>query len=288
VGWMIDHFGNDAQRFRYLPNLCSMEFLASYCLTEPEAGSDAAALRTRAVRAGDTFVVNGVKQFISGAGVSDVYLVMVRTGGPGPKGISALIVDADTPGLSFGPTERKMGWNAQPTRQVILTDARVPVANLLGSLGGGFTIATSGLNANRLNIGSCSLGGATDALDRTVAYLRDRVAFGRPLIESQALQFELADMATELETARTLVWRAADAIDRRDPDAARLCAMAKRVSTDAGFAVANRALQLHGGYGYLTEYGIEKIVRDLRVHQILGGTNEIMRMIVARGLIAAS
>lgn len=286
VAWMIDRFGNQAQRDRYLPGLCSMQLFASYCLTEPEAGSDAAALRTRAVRDGDDYVVSGVKQFISGAGTSDVYLVMVRTGEDGPHGISALVVERDMPGVSFGPNEKKMGWNAQPTRQVILDRVRVPAANLIGEPGEGFRIAMNGLNGGRLNIGACSLGGASAALDRTIAYLRDRSAFGEPLISSQALQFELADMATELETARTFLWRAASALDDSDPDAMRLCAMAKRVATDAGFAVANRALQLHGGYGYLVDYGIEKIVRDLRVHQILEGTNEIMRMIVARGLIA--
>lgn len=288
VAWMIDTYGAAPQRDRFLPNLCSMQHLASYCLTEPEAGSDAAALRTSAVRDGAEYVLTGVKQFISGAGASDVYLVMARTGAAGPGGISALLVERDSPGLSFGPNERKMGWNAQPTRQVVLDNVRVPVGNLLGREGQGFRIAMTGLNGGRLNIGACSLGGAGTALDRTVAHLRDRVAFGRPLVESQALQFQLADMATELETARTLLWRAAAALDRDDPDAVRLCAMAKRVATDAGFAVANRALQLHGGYGYLADYGIEKIVRDLRVHQILEGTNEIMRVIVARGLLAES
>jgi alkylation response protein AidB-like acyl-CoA dehydrogenase len=284
VAWIVDTFGDHSQRDRYLPNLCSMQFLASYCLTEPDVGSDASALRTKAVRDGESYVVSGVKQFISGAGSSDVYLVMARTGEPGPKGISALLVERDAAGLSFGHNERKMGWNAQPTRQVVLDEVRVPVANRLGPEGAGFRIAMSGLNGGRLNIGACSVGGGAIALNRTIEYLRGRSAFGHALIESQALQFQLADMATELETARTLLWRAAQALDADDADALRLCAMAKRVATDAGFEVANRALQMHGGYGYLAEYGIEKIVRDLRVHQILEGTNEIMRVIVARGL----
>ncbi|MFE0384993.1 acyl-CoA dehydrogenase family protein [Streptomyces bungoensis] len=287
VATMIDTFGDTRQRDRFLPHLCSMQFLASYCLTEPGCGSDAAALRTTAVRDGDAYVLNGVKQFISGAGASDVYLVMARTGGPGPDGISALLVEAGTPGLSFGPEERKMGWRAQPTRQVVLRDVRVPADHLLGGEGRGFRIAMAGLNSGRLNMGACSLGGGTAALERTVAYLREREAFGKPLIESQALQFRLADLATELEAARSLLWRAAAALDADAPNAATLCAMAKRVATDAGFAAADGALQLHGGYGYLTEYGIEKIVRDLRVHQILEGTNEIMRLIVARSLVAS-
>ncbi|MEV0978567.1 MULTISPECIES: acyl-CoA dehydrogenase family protein [unclassified Streptomyces] len=287
VATMIDTFGDTRQRDRFLPHLCSMQFLASYCLTEPGCGSDAAALRTTAVRDGDAYVLNGVKQFISGAGVSDVYLVMARTGGPGPAGISAVLVEDGTPGLSFGPEERKMGWHAQPTRQVVLRDVRVPAANLLGGEGSGFRIAMTGLNSGRLNIGACSLGGGAAALERAVAYLRDREAFGRPLIESQALQFRLADLATELEAGRALLWRAAAALDAGDANALTLCAMAKRVATDAGFAAADGALQLHGGYGYLTEYGIEKIVRDLRVHQILEGSNEIMRLIVARSLVAS-
>ncbi|MFS4096331.1 acyl-CoA dehydrogenase family protein [Streptomyces sp. AF1A] len=288
VATMIDTFGDTRQRDRFLPHLCSLQFLASYCLTEPGCGSDAAALRTTAVRDGDAYVLNGVKQFISGAGTSDVYLVMARTGGPGADGISALLVEDGTPGLSFGPEERKMGWHAQPTRQVVLRDVRVPAANLLGGEGRGFRIAMTGLNSGRLNIGACSLGGGAAALERTVAYLREREAFGKPLIDSQALQFRLADLATELEAARALLWRAAAALDADDANAVTLCAMAKRVATDAGFAAADGALQLHGGYGYLTEYGIEKIVRDLRVHQILEGTNEIMRLIVARSLLAAA
>jgi alkylation response protein AidB-like acyl-CoA dehydrogenase len=285
AAWMIDRYGSDEQRQRYLPKLCSMEFLASYCLTEPGAGSDAANLKTRAVRDGDHYVLNGVKQFISGAGVSDVYVTMVRTSEGGAAGISTLVVDKDTPGLSFGANERKMGWNAQPTRAVIFEDARVPVANRLGHEGIGFKIAMAGLDGGRLNIGACSIGGAQAALDKALAYAKDRQAFGSRLADFQALQFKLADMATELECARTFLWRAAAALDVKTLDASRLCAMAKRIATDTGFDVANEALQIHGGYGYLADYGIEKIVRDLRVHQILEGTNEIMRLIVARGLI---
>jgi len=285
AAWMIDQFGLDEQRQKWLPKLCTMEFLASYCLTEPGAGSDAAALKTRAVRDGDHYVVNGVKQFISGAGVSDVYVTMVRTGEGGAGGISTLVIEKDTPGLSFGAEEKKMGWNAQPTRQVILEDARVPVANRLGPEGIGFKIAMAGLDGGRLNIGACSLGGAQAALDKSLAYMADRRAFGQRLSDFQALQFKLADMATELECARTFLWRAAAALDAKALDATKLCAMAKRVATDTGFEVANAALQLHGGYGYLADYGVEKIVRDLRVHQILEGTNEIMRLIVARNMV---
>jgi alkylation response protein AidB-like acyl-CoA dehydrogenase len=262
-----------------------MELLASYCLTEPGSGSDAAALRTRAVLDGDHYVLNGQKQFVSGAGKGDLYVVMVRTGDDGPGGISTLVIEGDTPGLSFGANERKMGWNAQPTRAVIFENARVPVANRLGDEGIGFKIAMAGLDGGRINIAACSLGGAQCALDKSLAYMKERKAFGKRLDEFQALQFRLADMATELEAARTFVWRAAAALDRRDADATMLCAMAKRFGTDVGFEVANQALQLHGGYGYLSEYGIEKIVRDLRVHQILEGTNEIMRLIVSRNLI---
>jgi alkylation response protein AidB-like acyl-CoA dehydrogenase len=262
-----------------------MEHLAIYALTEPGAGSDAAALQTRAVRDGDSYLVTGTKQFISGAGVSDLYVTMVRTAESGASGISTLVIEKGAPGLSFGADERKMGWNAQPTRQVIFENCRVPVANRLGPEGIGFKIAMSALDGGRLNIGACSLGGAAAALDKALAYAADRTAFGKRLAEFQALQFKLADMATELEAARTLLWRAAASLDAGSRDATRLCAMAKRVATDAGFEVANAALQIHGGYGYLADYGLEKIVRDLRVHQILEGTNEIMRLIVARGLI---
>jgi alkylation response protein AidB-like acyl-CoA dehydrogenase len=284
AAWMIDAYGSPEQRQRFLPKLTTMEHLASYCLTEPGSGSDAAALRTRARRDGDHYVLDGQKQFISGAGSGDLYVVMVRTGGEGPSGISTLIVDGDTPGISLGANERKMGWNAQPTRAIMFEGARVPVANRLGDEGIGFKIAMAGLDGGRLNIAACSLGGAQAALDKSLAYMRERKAFGKRLDEFQALQFRLADMATELEAGRTFVWRAAASLDREDPDATKLCAMAKRFGTDAGFEVANQALQLHGGYGYLAEYGIEKIVRDLRVHQILEGTNEIMRVIIARAL----
>jgi alkylation response protein AidB-like acyl-CoA dehydrogenase len=285
AAWMIDAHGSDEQRQRWLPKLCSMELLASYCLTEPGAGSDAAALTTRAVRDGDHYVLNGQKQFISGAGAGAIYVVMVRTGGEGPAGISTLVVPGDLPGISLGANERKMGWNAQPTRAVVFSDARVPVANRLGEEGIGFKIAMAGLDGGRLNIAACSLGGAEIALEKSLAYMKERKAFGKRLDEFQALQFRLADMATALEASRTFLWRAAAALDRKDANATQLCAMAKRFVTDACFDVANQALQLHGGYGYLSEFGIEKIVRDLRVHQILEGTNEIMRLIVARSLV---
>jgi butyryl-CoA dehydrogenase len=285
AAWMIDAYGSDEQRRQWLPQLCSMEKLASYCLTEPGSGSDAAALSTRAVRDGEHYVLNGQKQFISGAGSGDVYVVMVRTGGPGPSGISTLVVPGDTPGISLGANERKMGWNAQPTRAVMFQDARVPVANRLGDEGIGFKIAMAGLDGGRLNIAACSLGGAQAAFERTIAYMSERKAFGKRLDEFQALQFRLADMATALEASRTFLWRAAAALDRKETNATALCAMAKRFVTDSCFEAANQALQLHGGYGYLSEYGIEKIVRDLRVHQILEGTNEIMRLIIARSLV---
>ncbi len=283
--WMIDRYGSAEQRAAFLPKLCTMEHLSSYCLTEPGAGSDAAALKTKAVRDGEHYVLDGQKQFISGAGVSDLYVVMVRTGEAGPSGISTLVVEKGTPGLSFGANEKKMGWSAQPTRAVIFENCRVPVANRLGPEGIGFKIAMAGLDGGRLNIGACSLGGAQSALDKALAYAGERKAFGSRIADFQALQFKLADMATELEAARSLLWRAAAALDAKTPDATKLCAMAKRVATDTGFTVANDALQIHGGYGYLADYGIEKIVRDLRVHQILEGTNEVMRMIVARGLV---
>jgi alkylation response protein AidB-like acyl-CoA dehydrogenase len=286
VAGLIDAFGSEEQRRRWLPKLCAMDLLASYCLSEPGAGSDAAALATRATRDGDDYVLKGQKQFISGAGASDLYLVMARSGGEGPSGISAFLVPGDTPGLSFGANERKMGWNAQPTRAVIFENARVSAANRLGADGAGFKIAMAGLDGGRLNIAACSLGGAQSALDKTLAYMSARKAFGRRLDAFQALQFRLADMATELEASRALLWQAAAAFDRKDVNATRLSAMAKRFVTDACFEVANQALQLHGGYGYLSEYGIEKIVRDLRVHQILEGTNEIMRLIVARSLVS--
>ncbi len=284
--WMIDRYGSDEQRRAWLPGLCTMDTVASYALTEPGSGSDASALRTTARRDGDDYVLDGSKQFISGGGAADLYVVMVRTGEAGPKGISTVLVPGDAPGLSFGPNERKMGWNAQPTRQVVFENCRIPVANRLGPEGIGFKIAMAGLDGGRLNIGACSLGGAQSALDKSLAYMRERKAFGKRLDEFQALQFRLADMATELEAARVFLYSAASAYDRGDADTTQRCAMAKRFATDTGFKVANDALQLHGGYGYLAEYGIEKIVRDLRVHQILEGTNEIMRLIVARGLVS--
>ncbi|WP_432151390.1 acyl-CoA dehydrogenase family protein [Streptomyces sp. bgisy029] len=287
VAWMVDRYGSETQRARYLPELCTMEQLGSYCLTEPGAGSDAAALRTRAVRDGDHYVLTGTKQFISGAGATHLYIVLARTGDNGPGGISAFLVERDDEGLSFGANEKKMGWNAQPTRQVMLDGVRIPADRLLGAEGEGFRIAMNGLNGGRLGIAACSLGGAQSALDRSLAHLADREAFGGPLLNAQALQFRLADMATELAAARALVRQAAEALDRKAGGAPELCAMAKRFATDTGYSVADRALQLHGGYGYLAEYGIEKIVRDLRVHQILEGTNEIMRVIVARSLTGA-
>ena len=283
--WMVDTYGTDEQRKKLVPRLASMELIASYCLTEPGAGSDAAALRTKAVRDGEEYVLDGVKQFISGAGVSDVYVVMARTGGDGPRGISAFVVNKDTPGVSFGADEYKMGWNAQPTAQVVFENARVPLDAMLGGPegeGSGFGIAMSGLNGGRVNIAACSLGGAQAAYDKSVAYLADREAFGMRLIDEPTIRFALADMATSLETSRNLLWRAAAALDDDHPDKVELCAMAKRYVTDACFNVADQALQLHGGYGYLREYGLEKIVRDLRVHRILEGTNEIMRVVIGR------
>ncbi len=293
VAWMIDTNGTDAQRREWLPRLVTMRDLGAYCLTEPGAGSDAAAITTSAIPDGDEYVLTGVKQFISGAGEASVYVVMARTdpstgsGNGGAKGITAFLVPADAPGLSFGPNEQKMGWNAQPTRQVILDEVRVPASAILGELGGGFRIAMKGLNGGRVNIAACSLGGAQWALDRAVRYVHERFTFGEALSERQSVVFTLADMATELTAARALVRDAARAIDEGAPDVAVQCAMAKRFATDAGFEVANRALQLHGGYGYLQEYGIEKVVRDLRVHQILEGTNEIMRVIIGRGVVEA-
>ena len=284
ASWMIDRFGSDEQRRRMLPALTTMEKIASYCLTEPGSGSDAASLKTRAVKDGDHYVLNGSKAFISGAGVSDVYVCMVRTGEDGPKGISCLVVEKGMPGLSFGKKERKMGWNSQPTAQVLFDNCRVPVANRIGAEGEGFRIAMMGLDGGRINIGACSVGTARAALEEALSYARDRKQFGRPVADFQASQFKLADMATELEASRLMIRSAAAALDRRDPRATMLCAMAKRFATDAGFRIANDALQLHGGYGYLKDFPAERHVRDLRVHQILEGTNEIMRVIVAREL----
>ena len=288
ASWMIDRFGSPEIRAKYLPRLTTMDLIASYCLTEPGAGSDAASLRTRADKKGnDAYVINGAKAFISGAGTSDVYVVMARTGGEGARGVSTFVVEKDTPGLSFGANERKMGWKSQPTRQVQFDDVVVPAENRVGEEGDGFKFAMAGLDGGRLNIAACSLGGAGLALDTAVEYARTRKQFGRSLSEFQALQFKLADMATELEAARLMVLNGAAAMDRKDPNATKLCAMAKRFATDAGFEVANQALQIHGGYGYLADYPLERIVRDLRVHQILEGTNEIMRVITARELLRA-
>ena len=287
VAWMIDSYGSDEQRRAWLPRLTAMTDFGSYCLTEPGAGSDAAAITTSAIKDGDGYVLTGVKQFISGGGEASVYVVMARTGDPGSRGITAFLVPGDTQGLSFGQNEKKMGWNAQPTRQVILDEVRVPASAVLGVEGQGFKIAMSALNGGRINIAACSLGGAQWALDRAVQYVHERYAFGEPLAEKQSVVFTLADMATELRAARALVRDAAKALDEKAPDVAMQCAMAKRFATDAGSRIANEALQLHGGYGYLHEYGIEKVVRDLRVHQILEGTNEIMRVIIGRELLGA-
>ncbi len=283
--WMIDTYGTPEQRKSWIPKLASMDLIASYCLTEPDSGSDAAALRARAVRDGDHFVLDGVKQFISGAGTSDVYIVMARTGADGPRGISAFIVEKGTPGLTFGASEQKMGWNAQPTAQVVLEQVRVPADAMLGGTdgaGGGFGIAMNGLNGGRLNIAACSLGGGQAAYDIAARYLVDRHAFGGALIDEPTIRFTLAEMATALETSRLMLWRAAAALDGDEADKATLCAMAKLYVTDTCYDVADRALQLLGGYGYLREYGLEKIVRDLRVHRILEGTNEIMRVVIGR------
>ncbi|KUI06432.1 acyl-CoA dehydrogenase [Mycolicibacterium acapulense] len=287
--WMVDTYGTPEQRKSWVPRLASMESIASYCLTEPGAGSDASALRTRAVRDGDHYVLDGVKQFISGAGSSDVYVVMARTGGEGPRGISTFLVEKDAAGLTFGADEEKMGWHAQPTAQVIFEGVRVPADAMLGGADGegtGFGIAMNGLNGGRINIAACSLGGAQAAYDKAAAYVRDREAFGGPLLDEPTIRFTLAEMATALETSRNLLWRAATALDENHPDKVELCAMAKLYVTDACYTVADQALQLHGGYGYLNEYGLEKIVRDLRVHRILEGTNEIMRVVIGRSQAA--
>ncbi|HTQ35388.1 MAG TPA: acyl-CoA dehydrogenase family protein [Stellaceae bacterium] len=285
AAWMIDRFGTRDQRARLLPKLMSMEHFASYCLTEPGSGSDAAALQTSARRDGDDYVLNGSKAFISGGGSSDLYVCMVRTGDGGPKGISCLVVEKGAKGLSFGKKEEKLGWHSQPTRAVIFDDCRVPIANRLGREGEGFTIAMMGLDGGRLNIGACSLGGARASFEAARGYMLERRQFGQRLADFQALQFKLADMASELDAARLLLWRAASSLDKGDPQATLHCAMAKRIATDAGFHVVNDALQLHGGYGYLKDFPIERYLRDLRVHQILEGTNEIMRVIIARHLL---
>ncbi len=283
--WMIDKFGSDDLRARYVPSLVTMEKIASYCLTEPGSGSDAAALRTTARLDGDCWVLNGSKAFISGAGTSDVYVVMARTGADGPKGISTFVVDKDASGLSFGAQEKKMGWNAQPTAIVSFDDCRIPAANLLGKEGDGFRYAMMGLDGGRLNIAACSLGGARLALEAAQEYVSSRKQFGKPIADFQNTQFKLADMATQLEACRLMVMRGAWAMDTNHPEKTKWCAMAKRMATDACFQIADEALQLHGGYGYLKDYPLERIVRDLRVHRILEGTNEIMRVITAREMM---
>jgi alkylation response protein AidB-like acyl-CoA dehydrogenase len=288
VAWMVSKYASEAQVKAWMPKLASMEWLASYCLTEPGAGSDAAALKTSAKKSGDHYILNGSKQFISGAGSTDFYFVFARTGDDGPGGVSAFAVMKDTPGLSFGANEKKMGWNAQPTRQVIFENCKVPAANLVGAEGQGFKFAMSGLDGGRINIGACSLGAAWSALDKARQYLFERKAFGKNIGEFQAMQFKIADMATELEAARLMIYRAADALDTADPQATMYSAMGKRMATDLGFDICNQALQIHGGYGYLKDYGLEKLVRDLRVHQILEGTNEIMRVVISRKVLGGN
>jgi len=285
AAWMIDSFGSDELKARYLPDLVTMDKIASYCLTEPGSGSDAAALKTKAVRDGDHYVLNGSKQFISGAGANDVYVTMVRTGEDGPKGISCLVIDKDTPGVSFGANEKKLGWRSQPTAQVIFDDARIPVANRVGAEGDCFRFAMMGLDGGRLNIGACSLGGAQRCLDEAIAYTNDRKQFGKRINDFQNTQFMLADMATDLEAARALLYLAAAKVTANAPDKTKFAAMAKRLSTDSGSKIVNDALQLFGGYGYLQDYPIERFWRDLRVHSILEGTNQVMRMIVAREML---
>ena len=285
AAWMIDAYGGETQRKKFLPKLCTMEHFASYCLTEPDSGSDAASLKTRAVREGDTYVLSGSKAFISGGGVSDVYVCMVRTGGSGPKGISCIVVEKGTPGLSFGAQEKKLGWKSQPTAMVNFENCRVPVGNLIGKEGDGFKIAMAGLDGGRLNIAACSIGGAQFCLDRTIDYMKERKQFGSKLSDFQALRFRVADYATELESARLMVRRAALAVTNREPGGTRLAAMAKRLATDSGFEIVNGCLQLHGGYGYLNDHPIERVLRDVRVHQILEGTNEVMRLIVSRDML---
>jgi hypothetical protein len=285
AAWMIDAFGSAAARQKFLPKLCTMDHFASYCLTEPGAGSDAANLATRARRDGDHYVLDGSKAFISGGGVSDIYVVMARTGEGGPLGISCVVVEKGTAGLSFGAQEKKLGWKTQPTAMVIFENCRVPIANRIGAEGQGFKIAMAGLDGGRLNIGACSIGGAQFCFDRTVDYMKERRQFGSRLADFQALQFRIADYATELDAARLLLHRAAVAVGGGEPGATRLAAQAKRLATDSGFEVVNGCLQLHGGYGYLRDHPIERVLRDVRVHQILEGTNEIMRLIVSRAML---
>jgi alkylation response protein AidB-like acyl-CoA dehydrogenase len=285
VAWMIDRYGGDDARQRFLPTLCTMQHFASYCLTEPGSGSDAASLTTRARRDGDFYVLDGAKAFISGGGLSDLYAVMARTGDNSPHGISCILVEKGTPGLSFGAQEKKLGWKSQPTAMVLFENCRVPVTNRIGAEGEGFRIAMAGLDGGRLNIAACSLGGAQFCLDRTVEYMKERRQFGTRIADFQALQFHMADYATGLDAARLLLHRAAVAVGEGEPGATRLAAEAKRLATDTGFEVVNGCLQMHGGYGYLRDHPIERVLRDLRVHQILEGTNEIMRVIIARALM---
>jgi len=285
VAWMIDRFGGETQRQRFLPKLCTMEHFASYCLTEPGSGSDAASLTTKARRDGEHYVLDGTKAFISGGGRSDLYLVMCRTGDNSPRGISCIAVENGTPGLSFGAQEKKLGWKTQPTAMVLFENCRVPVENRIGAEGEGFRIAMAGLDGGRLNIGACSIGGAQFCLDRTVEYMKERRQFGTRLADFQALQFRMADYATELDAARLLLHRAAHAVSEGEPGATQLAAKAKRLATDTGFDVVNGCLQMHGGYGYLRDHPIERVLRDVRVHQILEGTNEIMRVIIARAML---
>lgn len=285
ASWMIDQFGSEQLRKAYLPKLTDMSYISSYCLTEPGSGSDAAAMKTVAKRDGGEYVISGSKQFISGAGVSDVYVLMAKTSENGARGVSAFVVPSGLDGLSFGNAERKMGWNAQPTRQVNLDEVRIPLSNRIGDEGDGFKFAMAGLDGGRLNIAACSLGGAQHAFDIALGYSKDREQFGQSLSQFQSIQFKLADMETKLQSARLMLHEAARNLDAKSPVATRWCAMAKRYVTDTGFEVANEALQILGGYGYLKEYGVEQIVRDLRVHQILEGTNEIMRVIISRDLL---
>lgn len=285
AAWMIDSYGSEVARNKFLPRLTTMEHFASYCLTEPGSGSDAASLTTKARRDGDSYVLDGTKAFISGGGVSDIYVVMARTGEGGPRGISCIVVEKGTPGLSYGAQEKKLGWKSQPTSMVMFENCRVPVDNLIGKEGEGFRIAMAGLDGGRLNIGACSLGGAQFCLDRTVDYMKERKQFGSRLADFQALQFRVADYATDIDAARLLLHRAAVAVGEKEPAATTLAAKAKRLATDTGFEVVNGCLQLHGGYGYLNDHPIERVLRDVRVHQILEGTNEIMRMIVGRSML---
>lgn len=283
--WMVDRFGDADIRAKYVPRLTSGELIASYCLTEPGAGSDAASLSTKAKKDDDDYILNGTKTFISGAGWSDIYVVMARTSDDGARGVSAFVIEKGTPGLSFGANEKKMGWNAQPTAQVIMEDCRIPASNRVGAEGDGFKFAMAGLDGGRINIGSCSLGGGQKALNAAINYTKERKQFGKQISAFQNTQFKLADMQTELDASKLMIYRAADMLDKKLPGTGAACAMAKRFATDACSKIANDALQLHGGYGYLSEYGIEQIVRDLRVHQILEGTNEIMRVIISRDML---